>query len=342
MNSDSMTNLKKRNTGYGRNFVMKSSDTISPEPSNNETDNSQDSTIQSERFDMSSITEVPRWKRILIAIDIPIQLVRIALLVLIIWAWESRWIFKGGSPFSFLGWDYELFPEIMPLFQGVPSEALDFFQDVWNDSLFWGDFWVTLQEALLGFVIGSGSGFIVGLLLGSFRKAAKVMSPFLIFANAVPKIALAPILILWYGVDIASKVALATIIVFFIVQIPVQAAVSGVDPDLDVVATSMGATQFQKFRFVVIPGILGPLFGALRLSSIYSILAVVLGEFIVSKRGLGQRLLYETNNFGMGKAIGLITILAGLALVFNAIIGMMERRFLRWQDTEARGKVVSL
>ena len=201
---------------------------------------------------------------------------------------------------------------------------------------------MTLQEAIYGFVIGSTLGFTVGLLLGSFRRAAKVMSPFLIFANAVPKIALAPILILWYGVDIASKVALATIIVFFIVQIPVQAAVAGVDPDLDVVATSMGATQFQKFRFVVIPGILGPLFGSLRLSSIYSILAVVLGEFIVSKRGLGQRLLYETNNFGMGKAIGLITILAGLALIFNAIIGMMERRFLRWQDTEARGKVVSL
>ena len=112
--------------------------------------------------------------------------------------------------------------------------------------------------------------------------------------------------------------------------------------DLDVVATSMGATQAQKFRFVVIPGILGPLFGALRLSAIYSILAVVLGEFIVSKRGLGQRLLSETNNFGMSNAIALITILAGLALAFNAIIGMMERRFLKWQDTEARGKVVSL
>ena len=78
---------------------------------------------------MSSIVEVPRWRRILTAIDIPIQLVRIGLLVLIIWAWESRWIFKGGSPFSFLGWDYQLFPEIMPLFQGVPSEAVDFFQD---------------------------------------------------------------------------------------------------------------------------------------------------------------------------------------------------------------------
>ena len=84
---------------------MKSSDTTSPEPSNDETDNSQDSTIQSERFDMSSIVEVPRWRRILTAIDLPIQFIRIALLVLIIWAWESRWIFKGWSPFGF-----ELFP----------------------------------------------------------------------------------------------------------------------------------------------------------------------------------------------------------------------------------------
>ena len=321
---------------------MKSFDADLSEPSKNETDNSQEITAEEDRFDMSLILEVPRWKRVLKAIDLPVQFVRVGLLALIIWAWESRTIFKGWSPFSWLGWDYALFPEIIPLFQGVPSEAGEFLLDIWDDSLFWSDFWVTLQEALLGFLIGSSLGFIVGLLLGSFRKAAKVLSPFLIFTNAVPKIALAPILILWYGVDIASKVALATIIVFFIVQIPVQAAVSGVDPDLDVVATSMGAKQSQKFRFVVIPGILGPLFGALRLSAIYSILAVVLGEFIVSKRGLGQRLLSETNNFGMSNAIALITILAGLALLFNAIIGMMERRFLRWQDTEARGKVVSL
>ena len=316
---------------------MKSSDTPSSDQHNDQASNSQESDSAPERFDMSTIIEVPKWQRVLNAIDLPVQFIRIGLFALIIWAWESRWIFKGWTPFGF-----ELFPEIIPLFQGVPSEAVDFFQEMWNDSLFWGDFWVTLQEALLGFVIGSSAGFLVGLLLGSFKKAAKVFSPFLIFTNAVPKIALAPILILWYGVDIASKVALATIIVFFIVQVPVQAAVNGVDPDLDVVATSMGATQYQKFKFVVIPGILGPLFGALRLSAIYSILAVVLGEFIVSKRGLGQRLLYETNNFGMGRAIALITILAGLALILNAVIGLMESRFLRWQDSEARGKVISL
>ena len=120
------------------------------------------------------------------------------------------------EPFGF-----ELFPEIIPLFQGIPSEAGEFLLDIWDDSLFWSDFWVTLQEALLVLFLAR-FGIYRRITAWEFQKVAKVLAPFLIFTNAVPKIALAPILILWYGVDIASKVALATIIVFFIVQIPVQ------------------------------------------------------------------------------------------------------------------------
>ena len=289
------------------------------------------------RFDLSTLPTETSVQKLIRRIDLPVQLTRIAILAFILWIWQSRKIFSGIKVFG-----VEILPAIIPLFQGVPTEAWDYTTQVWDDSLFWQDFWVTLQEALLGFLYGSLSGFIVGMLLGRFKRAQKVFSPFLIFTNAVPKIALAPILILWYGVDIGSKVALATIIVFFIVQIPVMAAVSGVDPDLDTVATSMGATQMQKFKLVVIPGILGPLFGALRLASIYAILSVVFGEFLASKRGLGQRLLYQINNFGMGAAIALMSLLAILALIFNAGIGFMERKFLRWQDDTTRGNVVSL
>ena len=97
---------------------MKSSDTTSADESNNEVSNPQEPKGQPERFDMSVITDVPQWQRILKAIDLPVQFMRIGLLALIIWAWETRWIFKGWSPFGF-----ELFPEIIPLFQGIPSEA---------------------------------------------------------------------------------------------------------------------------------------------------------------------------------------------------------------------------
>ena len=124
---------------------MKSSDTTSPDESNTETSNLEEPNAQPERFDMSVITDVPKWQRVVKAMDLPVQFLRLGLLVLIIWAWETRWIFKGWSPFGF-----ELFPEIIPLFQGIPSEAGEFLLDIWDDSLFWSDFWVTLQEALLG------------------------------------------------------------------------------------------------------------------------------------------------------------------------------------------------
>jgi NitT/TauT family transport system permease protein len=327
---------KQQNTKFGKSYEMKSSnEEPSTEGQQEVVENASSETER--RFNLSTLPEETTAQRIIRRIDIPVQLSRIAILAFIIWIWQSRKIFAGINVFGI-----DILPEIIPLFQGVPTEAWDYIQKVWDDKLFWLDFWVTLQEALLGFLYGTLAGFLVGMVLGRFKKARKVFSPFLIFTNAVPKIALAPILILWYGVDIGSKVALATIIVFFIVQIPVMAAVSGVDPDLDTVASSMGATQLQKFRLVVLPSILGPLFGALRLASIYAILSVVFGEFLASKRGLGQRLLYQVNNFGMGAAIALMSILALLALFFNAGIGFMERKFLRWQDDSTRGNVVSL
>ena len=218
---------------------MKSSDT---NPSDNaaDADNSESTTDSEKRFDVTTLPQETNTQKIIRRIDVPVQLTRIVILAFILWIWQSRKIFSGLKIFG-----VEILPEIIPLFQGVPTEAWDYVTKVWDDSLFWEDFWVTLQEALLGFLYGALSGFIVGMLLGRFKRAQKVFSPFLIFTNAVPKIALAPILILWYGVDIGSKVALATIIVFFIVQIPVMAAVSGVDPDLDTVASSMGATSAE-------------------------------------------------------------------------------------------------
>ena len=90
--------------------------------------------------------------------------------------------------------------------------------------------------------------------------------PFLTFANALPKIALAPILLLWFGVGESSKIVLAAIVVFFIVQVPTQAAVGLIDPDLNVVVDSLSTSEFQKFTKVVLPGIMAPVFGAFRLA----------------------------------------------------------------------------
>lgn len=289
------------------------------------------------QFDMSALSDGPRWKVTLRRLDLPVQAARIALFVFVFWFWESERIFEGVKVLGI-----QIFPEVNQLFRGTPSEAWDFFKRLPGDPNFAEDLRVTVTEAVLGFLYGASSGFITGLVMGRFRRLGRIFNPLLIFTNAVPKIALAPILLLWYGIDMGSKIALATLIVFFIVQVPVQAAVGGVEPDLDMVSSSLGATELQKFRYVVIPSILGPLFGSLRLASIYSILSVVVGEFLVSRRGLGQRLLQATNSFNFGEAFALIILFAAMAMVFNAMIGLAERWFLRWQDSDARGRVAKL
>jgi NitT/TauT family transport system permease protein len=208
--------------------------------------------------------------------------------------------------------------------------------------LFWEDLWVTLKEALAGFVIGGGAGLIVGLIAGRYVRFGKVIGPFLTFANALPKIALAPIFLLWFGVGEQSKIVLAVVVVFFIVQIPTQSAVGMIDPDLDLVVTSMGAGEFQKFRKVVLPGILAPVFGALRLAVIFSLLSVVFAEILSAKRGLGLRLITAKNNFNIGEMFAYTVVLAFLALALNGLVGLIERRALRWQEAGGGGQVLSI
>ena len=281
--------------------------------------------------------ELRRWR--IRQLDIPTQLLRLLVLVAGFLVWQYELIFKG-VPITVFG--FEPLPEINPIFYAVTTEVWKYLADYYHNLMFWKDLWVTLQEAIWGFVIGGSTGFIVGIVLGYFIRLQKIFGPFLVFANAVPKIAFAPILILWYGVDMGSKIALATIIVFFIVQMPTTAAVGLVDPDLNMLATTMGANKSQLFKKVVIPGIMPAVFGALRLAAIYAMLSVVFGEFIASKRGLGQRLLVSTNMFNMADAFALMLVLAVVALALNGVIGLAERRVLKWQTTRRGGQVISL
>ena len=258
--------------------------------------------------------------------DGPVLIAQLTMLVLLIglWAWTVR---------------AEWIPRI---YMATPLETWDRLLELLGDPEFWHAAGVTLQETVFGWAIGSSLGLVSGLLLGRWARLAAVFDPYLTFANATPKIALAPFFILWFGVGPASKVVLAAIIVFFIVQVPTQAAVSQVQPDLNTVATTMGATEMQKFRKVVLPGIMAPVFGALRLAAVYSLLAVVLGEFIASRVGLGQALISATNQFNMSTAFALLIILSTLAVLINFGLSAIERRLLRWRASESTSTSISM
>ena len=253
------------------------------------------------------------------------QLERLGLLVVVLILWNSA---------VERGW-------VESIYAATPAQTVSSLVAFLGDEQFWTDLTVTLGEALGGWAIGAPAGLFAGLLLGRWSHARKVLGPYLTFVNALPKIALAPVIILWFGIGMTSKVALAALVVFFIAQVPTTSAVALTNPDLDTVATTLGATEVEKYFKVYLPGILAAVFGALRLGAVYALLAVVFGEFLAAREGLGQRLIAATNQFNMADAFALMIVLALLALTINGGIGLIERRLLRWQDSSAHGSVLS-
>jgi NitT/TauT family transport system permease protein len=274
-------------------------------------------------FDAGAVGPRPSWSK---RLSPGVQLARAGVLALIIVAWN-------------VATEAEL---VEPIYSTTPRRTFSRLLELLGDHLFWSDLVVTLREALVGWTIGAVCGLVAGLVLGRWVAGMRVMGPFLTFFNAVPKIALAPIIILWFGVGESSKIFTAVLAVFFIVQVPTTAAVSLVNPDLDTVVTTMGGGELHRFRLVYLPGILASVFGALRLGAVYALLTVVFSEFLAAKRGLGQRLITSTNNFRMDDAFALMIVLAFLALLINGGIGLVERRLLRWRAASGQGSVVSL
>ena len=223
---------------------------------------------------------------------------------------------------------------IKPLFIGKPTKMWDFL----HDSLTRWDFLheevlTTVREATYGFVLGAIAGLVFALALSQLPRLERILSPFLTLFNAMPKVGFAPLLTLWFGLGEMSKIVLVAFIVVFIVFVPVLAALRLVDPDVVMMSRVMGANRLQLFQKTSVPAIMPALFGALRLGAVYSLLAASFGEILAAKRGLGSVLITHTNNFDISGAFGVMLILAFLALGMNGLLGLAERRLLRWQSS---------
>lgn len=197
--------------------------------------------------------------------------------------------------------------------------------DVWTHG------WVTLRSTLLGFAIGSALGVFVGMVFARVPLLDQVFSPYLRAFNAMPRVALAPLFILWFGIGSASKVWFAVSLVFFIVLINTEAGIKSVDRELTTTARSMGATSQQVFVKIVLPGSVPTIFAGLRLGLVYSLLGVVFGEMLAASAGLGQQITSYAGRFQMSGVLATLVILAAISLLLNVVLAFAERRLLRWQ-----------
>lgn len=190
---------------------------------------------------------------------------------------------------------------------------------------------VTLYETLMAFVIGTVSGLFVGLWLARSPTAAAVLDPFIKGLNSMPRVILAPIFAVWFGLGPASKIALGVTLVFFIVFFNVYQGVREVNPTVLASARMLGATNRQLMRTVYIPSAMSWVFSSLHTSVGMAFVAAVIGEYLGSAEGVGYLILQAETTFDMNTVMAGILVLTAFALVIDRAVTELERRFMRWQ-----------
>ena len=247
---------------------------------------------------------------------------------LLVWQLVSRnqqYAFFLGEPVKVLGrvWSWFmpfgfgpslLFPE------GLPGNA-----DIYSH------LGTTLLETLLAFGIGTLLGLGCGLWLALAPPASAILEPYIKAANAMPRVILAPIFALWFGLGIWSKVALAVTLVFFIVFFNVYQGVREVSPVVLANARMLGASQRQLLRTVYLPSATSWVFSSLHTSVGLAFVGAVVGEYLGSARGVGYLILQAEGTFDVNTVFAGIVVLTVFALLLDGIVSKLEKRLMKWQ-----------
>ncbi|TFW06050.1 ABC transporter permease [Oxalobacteraceae bacterium OM1] len=194
---------------------------------------------------------------------------------------------------------------------------------------------VTLTETLLAFGIGTLLGLGVGLWLALSPLASAIFDPYIKAANSMPRVILAPIFGMWFGLGIWSKVALAVTLVFFIVFFNVYQGVKEVSPVVLANARVLGANRRQLLRHVYLPSAMSWVFSSLHTSVGLAFVGAIVGEYLGSARGVGYLILQAEGTFDVNTVFAGILVLTAFALVLDWLVGLAERRLMKWQPKDS-------
>ncbi|MGQ3082918.1 MAG: ABC transporter permease [Hydrogenophaga sp.] len=190
---------------------------------------------------------------------------------------------------------------------------------------------VTLTETVLAFAIGAIGGLLGGLWLALSPMASAILEPYIKAMNSMPRIILAPIFAVWFGLGIASKVALGVTLVFFIVFFNVYQGVKEVSPVILANARMLGASQKQLLRHVYLPSATSWVFSSLHTSVGLAFVGAVVGEYLGSSQGVGYLILQAEGSFDINTVMAGIVVLTLFALALDAAVGKIEKRLMKWQ-----------
>ncbi|MBY0410554.1 MAG: ABC transporter permease [Burkholderiaceae bacterium] len=243
----------------------------------------------------------------------------------------------------FLFWDAMTRPGFIPPFMFENDrqasfffgEPLAIFQRIWDwfvtDADIYRHLGVTLAETMMAFAIGAGTGLAGGLWLALAPTASALLEPYIKAFNSMPRIVLAPIFSVWFGLGMGSKVALGVTLVFFIVFFNVYQGVKEVSPVVLANARMLGASQRQLLRHIYLPSATSWVFSSLHTSVGLAFVGAVVGEYLGSSQGVGYLILQAEGTFDINTVMAGILVLTAFALVLDGIVGRIERRLMKWQ-----------
>jgi len=238
------------------------------------------------------------------------------------------------STFAFLlGWD------LLTRLSGIPNFILPSPLSVWtrflkamNDGSLPHHTAITLTEIVLGLIVGVMFATIVGYMLAKSRSLEKVLSPYLVASQAIPVIAIAPLLVIWLGDGILSKVVICALIVFFPVLVNTIVGVRAVPTALYDLMNSLHASRAQILMKVEVPASLPVFLGGLRIGATLSVIGAIVGELVDAERGLGFLLQLGDFQYDTPMVFVAVFTLIALALMLYGIVRVLENRFLKWQN----------
>ena len=223
---------------------------------------------------------------------------------------------------------------IPPFFFGQPVQVLARIWDWFAGGKIYLHLWITLIETMLAFVIGTLLGLGVGLWLALSPTASALADPYIKAMNAMPRVILAPIFAVWFGLGILSKVALGVTLVFFIVFFNVYQGVKEVSPVVLNNARMLGAGSRQLLRTVYVPSAMSWVFSSLHTSVGMAFVGAVVGEYLGSARGVGYLILQAEGAFDINTVFAGILVLTAFALALDALVSFAERRLLVWRPAQ--------
>jgi NitT/TauT family transport system permease protein len=218
-----------------------------------------------------------------------------------------------------------------PFFVSRPAAIVTRLWDWLSSGFLWPHLAVTLQEAGLGLAIGGAAGTTCGFVLARATVLAAVVEPYIMMLNAVPRVLLAPLFLLWFGLGIWSKVALAVTLVFFVMFFNAYQGVRHADPVLIDNVRMLGASERQLARHVLVPSALTWIFSSLQASLGFAMIGAVVGEYLGATRGLGYVISQAEGTFDTTGVFAGMTVLSIVVVAISSGVSRLERWLLRWK-----------